>query len=78
MAESDYSFRPVYLPVRMEQLGYHLTDFHEIWYLRIFRNSGEKIQLSLYSEKNKLKFTWRWILNELMNIHFDRISLTYS
>jgi hypothetical protein len=26
----------VRLSVRMEQLGSHWTDFHEIWYLRIF------------------------------------------
>jgi hypothetical protein len=25
--------------VRMEQLGSHWTDFYEIWYLCIFRNS---------------------------------------
>jgi len=30
MSESDYYFRHVYLPVRKEQLGYHLTDFKEI------------------------------------------------
>jgi hypothetical protein len=29
----------------MEQLGSHWTDFHEIWYLSIFRNSVGKIQL---------------------------------
>jgi hypothetical protein len=38
---------------RMEQLGSHWTDFHEIWYLSIFRNSVEKIQVSLKSDKNK-------------------------
>jgi hypothetical protein len=27
----------------MEQLGSHLTGFHEMWYLIIFRNSFEKI-----------------------------------
>ena len=31
----------------MEQLGSHLTDFHEIWYLSIFRKYVEKIQASL-------------------------------
>jgi hypothetical protein len=31
--------------VRMEQLGSHWTDFHEIWYLSIFRKSSEKLQL---------------------------------
>jgi len=27
--------------VRMEQLGFHWTDSHEIWYFRIFRKSIE-------------------------------------
>ena len=31
-------------PVRMVQLGSHWTDFHEIWYLRIFGKSVEIIQ----------------------------------
>jgi hypothetical protein len=47
------------LSVRMEQLGSHWTDFHEIWYLWIFRKSVEKIQDSLKSDKNKGYFTWR-------------------
>jgi hypothetical protein len=36
----------------MGQLGPHLTEFHEIWYLSIFRKSVEKIQDSLKREKN--------------------------
>ena len=32
----------VRLSIRMEKLGSHSTDFHEIWYLRIFRKSVEK------------------------------------
>jgi hypothetical protein len=36
----------------MEQLGYHWTDFHEMLYLRIFRKSVEKIQVSLKSNNN--------------------------
>jgi len=39
--------------VRVEQLGFHWTDFHEI-YLRIFRKSVKKIQVSLKSDKNNL------------------------
>jgi hypothetical protein len=39
--------------VRIEQLGSHWTEFHEIWYLSIFRKSVEKIQVSLKSNKNK-------------------------
>ena len=50
---------PVRLSVRMEQLGSHRIDFHEIWYLSIFRQSFEKIQVSLQSDKNKGYFTWR-------------------
>ena len=38
---------------RMEKLGSHCTDFHEIWYLKIIRKSLEKIQFSLKSDKTK-------------------------
>jgi len=45
VATSAYpSVRP---SVRMEQLGPHWTDFHEILYLRIFRNSAKKIKVCL-------------------------------
>jgi len=43
-------------PVRMEQIGSHLTDFHEILYLSIFQKSLEKIRISLKSDKNKAYF----------------------
>ena len=46
---------------RMEQLGSHWTDFHEIRCFSIFRKSLEKIQVSLQSDKNKYYFTWRQI-----------------
>jgi hypothetical protein len=36
-----------YLSVRMEQLGSYLTDFHGIWYLRIFGISVEGRQVWL-------------------------------
>jgi len=40
------SVRPsLFLFIRMEQLGSHWTDFHEIWCLRIFRKCAEKIQV---------------------------------
>ena len=39
----------------MEQLGSHWTDFHEIWYSRVFR----KIQVSLKSDKNNGYLAWR-------------------
>ena len=35
-----------------------LDFFHEIWYLRIFRKSVKKHQVSLKSGKNKRHFTW--------------------
>ena len=37
--------------VRMEQLGSHFTDFHEILYVRVFRKSVEKILFLLKSDK---------------------------
>jgi hypothetical protein len=37
----------------------HWTDFHEIWYLSIFRKSFHKIKVSLKSDKNDRYFTWR-------------------
>jgi hypothetical protein len=50
------NFRP---SVRMEQLGSQWTDFHEIWYLNIFRKSDEKIKVFLKSDKNNGHFTCR-------------------
>ena len=50
---------PVRPSVRMEQLDSHWKDFHEIWYLIIFRKSVEKIQVPLKSAKNNGYFTWR-------------------
>jgi len=35
----------VVMSVRMEQLGYHWTYFHEVLYLSIFPKSVEKIQV---------------------------------
>jgi len=32
--------------VRMEQLYSHWTDFHEIWYFKIFRKFVDKFQVS--------------------------------
>jgi hypothetical protein len=56
--------------IRMEQLGSYWTDFHEIWYLIIFRKHVEKIEVSLKSEHNNGYFTWR------PKYIFDRISLS--
>jgi hypothetical protein len=49
----------IILPASVEQLCSYWTDFHEIWYLSIFRKSGEKIQFSLKSGKNNGYVTWR-------------------
>ena len=46
---------------RMQQIGSHSTDFHEIWYLRIFRKSIDKIQIPLKSDKNNGYFTRRHV-----------------
>ena len=40
----------------MEQLGFHWTDFGELSYLRLFRKSVEKIQVSLKCDKNDRYF----------------------
>jgi hypothetical protein len=50
IAKRDYYLRHVRLSVRMEQLGFHWTDFHEILYLGFFRKSVNKIQASLKSD----------------------------
>jgi hypothetical protein len=48
----------VCLTIRIEQLGSHQMDFHEICYLVIFGKSVEKIQHSFKSDKNNGYFTW--------------------
>ena len=42
--------------VRMEQLRFHWEGFHEIWYLKNFQLSVEKIQVSLKIDKNNMYF----------------------
>ena len=50
----------VSLSVRpMEQFGSQQADFHEIFYLIIFRKSLERIQVSLKSDRNNGYFTQR-------------------
>jgi hypothetical protein len=49
------------LSVRMAQLGSEWTDFPEIWYLSIFRNSVEKSLIALKCDENNGKFTWTLI-----------------
>jgi hypothetical protein len=65
IAKSDCQFRHVCLSVRlsacpsvrMEQLGSHCTDSHEIWFLSIFRKSVTKIQIPIRSQKCNEYFT---------------------
>ena len=63
VVKSDYWLRQVCLSVRpcarMEQHGSHWTDFHEIWYVIIFRKSVETIQIPLKSDKNNRYSIWR-------------------
>jgi hypothetical protein len=70
---SCLSVRPCVRPrVRMELLGSHWIDFHEIWQLSIFRKSVEEIKYSLKFDKNNGYFTWR-------TVHiYDHISLSFS
>ena len=56
----------------VEQLDSHWTDFHEIWYLSIFRTTVEKVQDILKSDNNNRYFTWRPIYI------YDHISLISS
>jgi len=46
---------------RMEQLGFHWTDFHEIWYFMMFRKSVRTLRGSTQSDKNNGYFIWRLI-----------------
>jgi hypothetical protein len=63
---------PSCLSARMEQIGSHWMDFHEILYFWIFRKSVEKIKVSLKSDKTNGYF---------IQIHmyiYDNISLNSS
>jgi hypothetical protein len=77
IADSDYQLRHVLrhsvrLSVRMEQLDSHWADFHEIWYLSIFRKYVEKIRGSLKYGKNN-----RYLMKRSMYM-YDHISLNSS
>jgi hypothetical protein len=58
----------VRLCVRMEQLGCHLTDFHEIWYL--FRKYFWKVQVSLKSDKNNCVLYMKTNIHLWYFVHF--------
>jgi hypothetical protein len=45
LANNDFGFVIVCPSVRVEQLGSHWTDFHEIWFLRTRRKPVEKIKI---------------------------------
>ena len=45
--------------VRMERLGSHRADFHEIWYFKIFRKSIDEIQVVLKSDDDNNRY-WTW------------------
>jgi len=51
-------FRP---SVRMDKLGSYCTNFHEIWYLRVFIENLSRKLVSLKSDKNNLYSTIRLI-----------------
>ena len=69
VVKSDDYFRDVCLSLYMEQLGSHGTYFNEIWYLRGFRKSVERIQMPLKSDKNNGSFRGR------TTYMYDNISL---
>jgi len=41
----------VCVSVRIKQLGSHVMDFHEIWYLSVSPKCVERIQVSLQSDE---------------------------
>jgi len=60
--------------VRMEQLGCRWTDFHEFWYLKILRNSVEKIQVWLKSDKNNSEDLCTYLISCLVLLRMRNIS----
>ena len=69
-----HDIRPfVRLSLRMEQVGSHWKDFHEIWYLSIFRKFVKKIHISLKSDKNNGSFKRRSMLAcDIISINFSQ------
>jgi len=63
------SVRPSVTPtVRMEQLGSHWTDFHEILYLKISRKYVWKIQVALKSDKSHVFYVHGFVHRESMSM----------
>jgi len=52
IAKSDSKLLHVCPSVRMKQIGSHSKDFHEFYYLRIFRKSVEKIEVTVKYDNN--------------------------
>jgi hypothetical protein len=61
----------------MERLGSLWTDFHDIWYLGIFRKYFEKFQVSLTYDKNYGQFAWRPIY-KVVQIWPGLVRLVYT
>jgi hypothetical protein len=84
IAKSDHNLRHVCLPfhppvspsLRMEQLGCHWTNFHEIWHLSIVLKSVEQNQVSLKSNKRKGYFTKRPVY-VYVNISLNYVTVRY-
>ena len=67
------SVRFVFLSARMEQLGFHWTEFYEIWCLGIFRKSVQKIQVWLVWQD-------KWVLNlrPVYNYNYTSLRCSYN
>jgi hypothetical protein len=85
IVKSDYKLRHVRQSVRMQQLSSHWTDFHEILYLSIIRQSVEKFQVSLnltritgalHEDQYTFFIISRSILLGMKNVS-DKISITF-
>ena len=55
----------------MQQLGYHWTDFNEIWYVRIIWKPVDKI-------RNFILILWQFMFTNLMHKFFISIYLLHS
>ena len=72
-ATSDYSLRHVSASVRMEELGSHWTDFHEIWYFSTLRNFNfhsilTRITGTLHEDRYTFMIISHWIRLRMRNV----------